>query len=414
MSREFGYLGLPIIGINSFGYSDSYASRTFAQYHNAVETTGLGQGLLKRLNDDPRVNKMLGQLIPCGLNNSAGFDVKILTAWWLKRSNEVGQAQADAELEDYFGSDEVDVIVSHWVVGLNPSKVMALGNGYDLYPLADMPDSDSKERYSQAVNKFNRLDGPVPRAAICKTVKRKKIKVENSDEISVLSNTILSQIDNLILILNCIPGVICLPWIQTSHLPENVPTGIISTSDLRWPMNDFSYQKIVNVIDLDEPLVANLLTGFAKLDENSTQRISMAMYRLAIAKATNNIQSAALDLGISLEMVLLAGEGGKSQIRHKFSTRASWLIGRDGQERLILFKLFQRIYDDRSSIAHEGFSNKLQKCNFQSSGKHLTDNFALAERVFREIIINGLPTCWNALVLDALNQVSFDNTKPIT
>ena len=401
LSHELGHLGLPIIGINSFGYSDSYASKTTIQYYEAVETTDLGQDLLRRLVEDPRVTEMSGQLIPTGLNSWAGFDVKLMASWWMMRSNQAGPAQADAELEQFLESDEVDVIVSHWIVGLNPSKIMALGGGFDLFPLADMPDSDSKERYSQAINKFNRLDGPVPRAAICKTVKIKKIKVENTDEIFTISNIVLSEIDRLILILNCITGIVCLPWVPTSQLPASVPTGIIGTSDLRWPRNDFSYQKIVDVTDLDEPLVASLLAGFTKLDKNWARRVSMALDRLAIAKATNNIQSAALDLGISLEMVLLAGEGETSQIRHKFSTRASWLIGCDGQERLILFKSFQRIYDDRSKVAHEGFSDNLQRCNFQHSGKYLTDNFALAERIFRKIIINGPPTSWNALVLDA-------------
>ena len=401
MSDVLGHLGLPVIGINGFGFTASFASRTFVQYHDAVETTDIGRHVLGRLSDDPRVIKMSGQLIPSGLNNSAGFDLKILAAWWMMRSNQAGQAQADKDLDAYLDADIVDIFVSHWVVGLNPSKVMKLVEGFALYPISEMPDSDSKERYSQAINKFNRLDGPIPRAALCKTVQRKKLKSEGSNEISSISQDISGKIDTIISILNCTAGIFCLPWVQTSHLPENVPSGILGTSDLRWPRNDFSYQKVVDVKGLDTTLVATLFDGFTKLDENSARRISIALDRLAIAKATRDVQSSALDLGISLEMVLLAGEGEKTQIRQKFSTRASWLIGRDGPERLSLFKSFKRIYDDRSEVAHNGFSDALQKRISKTSGDYLKNHFALAERVFQRLIINGPPHCWDALVLNA-------------
>lgn len=201
--------------------------------------------------------------------------------------------------------------------------------------------------------------------------------------------------------MNCISDIFCLPWVKTSHLPSSVPTGILGTSDLSRPMNDFSYQKVADVVDLDTRLVTELLGGLEKLDPNWTRRISLALNRFAIAKATRNLQSSALDLGISLEMVLLAGEGEKSQIRQKFSTRASWLIGSDGNERLGLFKSFQQIYDDRSEVAHNGFSDTLQNRNSKSSGNYLKRHFALAERVFCQIIINGPSTSWEALVLNA-------------
>jgi hypothetical protein len=401
LSHNLGHLQLPKIEINSFLHNPSFASRSFIHYSGNVDTTEAGQNILRRLSNEPRVSTMSGQLIPGGLNNSATFDINIMAAWWIMRANEEGIERADSDLEAYLTSDVVDVIVSYWIVGLNPSKVIKLGEGFDLCPLSEMPDSDSKERYSQAINKMNKLDGPIPRAAICKMVKRKKIKDQLGDEISTIDSEISQKTENIIRLLNCIKGVICLPWIQTSHLPASIPTGILGTSDLRWPRSDFSYQKVVNLDELDASLLMNLFNGLKRLDAEWVQRISMALDRLAIAKATKNIHSSSLDLGISLEMILLTGEGAKSQIRQTFSTRASWFIGHDGEERLRLFKEFKSIYDNRSCVAHGGFSDKLQKLQTNEAKVYLDNHFGFAERVFQKIIIDGPPLSWDAIVLDA-------------
>lgn len=401
MYDRLGHLGLPIINLDQYGFSNSFAGRAFVQYHGSITTTSAGQEISARLSEDTRVGDLSGKLIPCGLNNSASFDKDILAAWWIMRANEAGLTQADTELETYLSSDVVDVIVSHWIVGLNPSKSMALGDGYDLFLLEDMPDSDSKERYLQAINKWNRLDGSIPRAAICKIVSIPKIKIEYGGKLVYNNIYIFEEMLQFIRLFNCLPGAICLPWIQTSHLPVSVPTGLLGTSDLRWPYSDFSFQKVVDIPNLDSSMMQKLITGFRALDEKWYKRVSMALDRFALAKATKNIQSSALDLGISLEMILLAGEGEKSQIRQKFSLRGSWLIGNDGVERLHLFKSFQRIYDDRSSVAHDGFSDSLQKKISAGDKAYLEENFTLAERVFCKIIVDGPPLSWDALVLDA-------------
>jgi hypothetical protein len=396
-----GQLGLPIIGIDELGISQSYANNLSSSYLQAVNTSDAGKHITKRLSLDSRVSELSVSKVRVGPRNYAQFDRYLLAAWWMMRANEEGILQADKDLEIYLDSDNIDVLFSYWVVGFNIKQNFEIGDGYTICSIDNMINSDSKERYKQGSNKTNRMGSSIPRAAICKLAQMPKIYEDQNNQGSEIANSVFERISLIIKLLNCMPELFCLPWEQSGHLPPNVPNGLIGTSDLRWPYSDSSFQKIVEIRDFDVSMIKQLIIGFTKLDTENGKRISMALDRFAIAKASRDAESAVLDLGIALEMVLLSGEGTTTQITQTLSLRGSWLIGQDGRDREDVFKKLKSVYGYRSDVAHKGFSKKLQKNIHGSGDEYLKSYFTLAERIFCKIIIGGTPRLWDKIILDA-------------
>lgn len=81
--------------------------------------------------------------------------------------------------------------------------------------------------------------------------------------------------------------------------------------------------------------------------------------RLAQAKSRLDVEDAALDLGVALEMVLLDGK--VDQLSLAFRTRGAWLLGETPHERNEIFEALKRLYNLRSEVAHTGRSRTLEK-----------------------------------------------------
>jgi len=97
-------------------------------------------------------------------------------------------------------------------------------------------------------------------------------------------------------------------------------------------------------------------------------------------------------------MVLLEDIKNNDQLSLSFRLRGSWLIGKNSNEREIVYKKLKDIYNYRSQVAHSGMlcGNDMVKIN------KVRDNFenycAIAEKIIRKIIFEKKPD-WSKLIL---------------
>lgn len=106
-------------------------------------------------------------------------------------------------------------------------------------------------------------------------------------------------------------------------------------------------------------------------------------------------------------MVLLntehEGQELPGQLSLHFRLRGSWLIGNTGDERREIYKVLGKIYTLRSKIAHNGYSEELQRMGYRDKQTMLLHHFSIAERILQRRILNGTPRDWAALILGVEN-----------
>ena len=113
------------------------------------------------------------------------------------------------------------------------------------------------------------------------------------------------------------------------------------------------------------------------------------------------IEDKILDLGVTLEMLLLDDDLSNNELSLAFRLRGSWLLGGDiASKRIEIYEQLRELYRYRSQVAHSGMLCKgnMEKINNvrQSFSKYQT----LAEDVCRKIIKEGKPN-WDKIVLNA-------------
>ena len=169
------------------------------------------------------------------------------------------------------------------------------------------------------------------------------------------------------------------------------------------PIFDLLPLRSTQIKPTDVPLISSLITRFHELPMNSQLRSQAALHRLAQAKGRLNYGDVALDLGIALEMLLLnaehEGQELPGQLTLHFRLRGSWLIAETSEERRSIFKTLGNIYSLRSQIAHNGFSEKLDKMEHAKREAMLTEHIAVGERIVQRLILQGIPNDWTAIVL---------------
>ena len=168
-----GQLGLPKIELEAMSFQHSFQTRSFLVHIQFVKNTDFGKALLKRLSDDPRVIALNGQMVSSG--SSAGrFEIETLAVWFVWCANSHGENFANEQLESWLNTEEIEVLNSLWVLGLEAGESIELSNGYAIQTIADMPDSDEKEYFSKVEFSFlSRAN--LPKCAITKRQRIKKM-----------------------------------------------------------------------------------------------------------------------------------------------------------------------------------------------------------------------------------------------
>lgn len=395
-----GQLGLPEIELEAMNFQHSFQTRSFLVHLQFLKSTDFGRDLLKRLSDDPRVIALDGQMVSRG--SSAGkFEVETLAVWFVWCANSYGEKFANEQLECWLNAEEIEVLNSLWVLGVEAEKSIELSDGYVIQTIADMPDSDEKEYFSKV--QFNFLDRTnFPKCAI---TKRQRIRRMWSDvppaspKLADEYRSSCKKLYELAFILNSVSGVVCVPYMQTAYRPATTPIGYFGGSGGGSPIFDVSTLTLSKISAASAQTINSMFFHFQLKSEPEKARLQLILSRLSQAKRRIQVEDKMLDLGIALEMLLL-DDNEKDQLSLQFRLRGSWLIGQSSQDRIERWNLLQEIYNARSSVAHTGTLHKNNPIKIQKIREALPKYLDLAEAIFRKIIISGTPV-WRDLVLGA-------------
>lgn len=109
----------------------------------------------------------------------------------------------------------------------------------------------------------------------------------------------------------------------------------------------------------------------------------------------------ALDLGISLEMLLLFTENKKErpdQLSLTFRIRGAWLVGVGLEDRKKVYSALGTIYSHRSQVAHNGEIDYQGLDHTQISDQRKV-HLEVAERIFQKLILIGCIPDWKEIIL---------------
>ena len=163
------------------------------------------------------------------------------------------------------------------------------------------------------------------------------------------------------------------------------------------PIYDVATHGVSKISNREKPLLEMLFSCYEKKDELEKTRLQLILSRISQAKRRMQIEDQILDLGIALEMLLLE-ENEKDQLSLQFRIRGSWLLGQSFDDRLDKSKLFNQIYDARSSVAHSGALHRTNPKKLEIVRENLGKYVELAEATIQKIIIEGSPS-WDNIML---------------
>lgn len=391
-----GHLGLPRFELEEISVQHGFQTRSFLFYIDFLKSTEFGANLLKRLAVDTRVASLDGQMISCG-SVASRFDIETLAVWFAWCANSYGEKFANEQLESWLNAEEIEILNSLWVLGVEADESIELNGGYTIQTTSDMPDSDEKEYFGQS--RFSLLSrASLPRCAITKRQKMKKLSLSSStiplsDEYSLSCK----RLYELAWILNAVSGVTCVPYMQTAYRDSTTPTGYFGGSGGGLPMFDVATPMPNKISRESTPLINSIFSHFQLKNENEKARLQIILGRLSQAKRRMQVEDKMLDLGIALEMLLL-DDNEKDQLSLQFRLRGSWLAGKSGQDRLKKWSILQEIYNARSSVAHTGALYRGNPSKIEKIRGALPEYFDIAEAIFQKIVVSGTPN-WRDLVL---------------
>ena len=400
-----GRLGFPKFAVHeNLLVTPRYSTEVSNVFWAQALSTERGKAVLTKLEGDLRVQSLLGQQISTGTGLILFDRTDRLAAWWLWRANEVGEQQADAELEVFLTSPTMDATFVMWVYGVTSDTALQITDGISLVPMKEMPDSDDKEYFLRLRN-GGRSIIPYPVSALTKRKTISRTLHQDSLLNDKANGVIHTQFYHLAAIMNCLPGICCTPGYSTSYVDPDKPFGPLSGGGGSSPIYDVLPLRLTTLRVEHCTLAERLFQSFQKFTDKRKQQFERSLHRLAQAKGRANDADRALDLGISLEMLLLANENEKDipdQLSLTFRLRGAWLIGADETDRVDVYKSLKTIYAIRSQLAHTGRSKILDKLDFNSRKVLFDEHFKTADRIVQKLLLSSSYPSWDDLVLNTL------------
>lgn len=399
---QHGKLQFPKLNIEPFSFVHDFQTRLFLQYINIVEKTDVGNKVVEMLSNDSRVKILEGKMISRG-SGAHAFEVKTLAMWFLWCANEFGLENAEKYLNSFLDDDVIPVMNTLWVIGIEIDQPIQLSGGYEILPIADLPDSRDKEQFLQS--RFDNFvqPRPIPVSAIVRACRVKKALSDDdfvSDKKDVEFWQSNRRLHEIALLLNTLDGISCLPYYSTSYSYPTTPFGPFGGSGGGSPIYDVLGHKIIKLTSSDQIAIDELIKSYDKLSEPEKKRFQRLLDRLSQAKRRTQIEDKILDLGITLEMLLLEDNSNNDQLSLSFRLRGSWLLGETKEERLKIYEQLKAIYIYRSQVAHSGVLGKGDARKINVVREAFPEYQSLAERICRAILKNGKPD-WTKIILNA-------------
>ena len=146
---------------------------------------------------------------------------------------------------------------------------------------------------------------------------------------------------------------------------------------------------------------------YIALNSKTRERVDIALTRLNRALRRNDLTNKAIELGVSLEAILLSGkdeDGVGGEITFRLASRGAWLLGDSMEERKKIFNTLKAAYRLRSKAAHEGtIASKTKGVNKGQEPMHtkylIEDACKLCSEAISQIIKDGSFPDWTDIVL---------------
>lgn len=165
---------------------------------------------------------------------------------------------------------------------------------------------------------------------------------------------------------------------------------------------------IPHACSVDADLARNLFLQLKK----KPGKLDLAINKLRASRRRTSSAERAVDLGTCIEVLLMHDNKINTEIRYKIASRAAWLVGIDGPERLAIFKRARDLYDLRSTSVHTGEEPKDLKNCPEGIGAALDSYDKLCASIIIKIALqDGWPD-WTKLVLNV--EESLNPTGTVT
>lgn len=405
--RWLGYkytkINIPKIEIDPYAFIHDYQTRTYLQYANIIEKEVIGHSIVTMLNEDPRVISMNGKMISRG-SGAQSFEVKTLAMWFLWCANEYGLENAKQFLEEFLNTDEIPVINTLWILGIEVDEPIILRDGYIIQPLENMPNSGDKEHFLQSKSQHFHKRSPTPVCAITKICSVNKTWGQEppKNNATILQYQEASQrLYDISLLLNALNNISCIPYYATSYVDSKVPLGPFGGSGGGSQIYDVLAHGRSKLPNTEANKINELMDKYLAFSDNEKVRIQRVLNRLSQSKRRIQIEDKILDLGIALEMLLLENNPNNSHIAQSFRSHGSWLLTTDEEDRVKKCKQLKNLYKYRSDVAHSGILCKGSQKKIEQIYKEFPEYLTIAEDICQKVIRDGIPD-WDKLVIPSV------------
>jgi hypothetical protein len=402
---EIGHLNLQKPRIDQFSYAQDIQTRAYDEYSRLVETSEIGKKVLEAIEGDARARSLNGRMISTG-NGASRYEPKTLAMWHVWAINEFGEETAHHNLNHYLDSNEVPVLSTLWVLGIEVEETIELTHGLKIVPASQMPDSREKEHYLKYDFHILGHQHPKPKSAIVfETTVRRDFDSEEDPALGFEQDKKFWDSSKLLyetsLALNVIENVSCIPYFATSYTLPTLPIGLFGGSGGGFSLHDVIGHSTSKISAEQAEEINKVLDSFFALNESEKKRFHRILSRLSQSKRRHQIEDKLLDLGIALEMALLEDNSNNQQLSLSFRLRGAWLIAEGAEQRAEVYRQLRMIYDYRSQVAHSGVlcGNDAEKINAVS--EKYPEFCNLAEKILHKLICKGKPE-WSKLLLGVI------------
>ena len=325
----------------------------------------------------------------------------------VKRTAALGAAQmAVAELQNLVTANEGRGRIVMVLAGVQTAVPVELAKGIWCVPLGDLEPPSWIEDFGEKTTwPLSRTFAPVaPSAAL---VKRVPFSPLFSAEDEIEGRFPEKEVIELQAVAHCIalvahrPPAILKVWYEDDDPRLPLLSSGITFSDPRWGSGAAAPYEI------DADRVRAIFSSYQRFSGDRTP-LDTAMLRLADAWGDWRREDRVIDLGISLEAVLMYKRSGRSndnsEIGYKLRIRAGWLMGETPSARLDVFKTVGKLYDYRSQAAHTGKVKTTPK-TWRAIDDEIEDGIALAGQILLAVLKLGEWPNWDSLVLGEPGRV---------
>ena len=314
--------------------------------------------------------------------------------------SDVSPDTAIAEVAEFIKSPRVDVQTIYCITGASVATSISLGDRITVARPEDLPNSELRQRFfsEEFYLSGSGLDmmQETPTAAIVWRWSIDPAIIEPSELLSKLAGEDQQAESAAFDRAFASIALSCTGTIQRSHRYHDVAQPGFPGMGQSWSPGLALGMRGREPSAIDVDLCMHLYRCAEVFREWDTfQRV---VKRFARANLRGDRVDAHLDLGIVAESLLGHGSGESGEIRHRLANRAAWLLGSSFDERLEIVRKMKRLYDLRSSAAHEGHlpdsgSKKWTKDDISTSNE-------LCAQLLRKTLEHGrFITEWDAITL---------------